>query len=85
MSTIKNLSNALLLSGALIAGVGMYLVFAKAGLPFQDAPPELVGRYMAFQESGEICLAVAGVVFLIGIIGHIIRKVSGERQKQATG
>lgn len=85
MSFLKNLSNALLMSGVILAGIGLYLMVARAGLPYQDAPPELVGRYLAFQESGEICLAVAGVVFLIGSVGHVIRKVSSRGKTQSIG
>ncbi|MCI8401845.1 MAG: hypothetical protein HFI38_07120 [Lachnospiraceae bacterium] len=72
------------MSSAVLAGIillltGLYYCMIKAGIPYQDPPPELQIQYMVNMRIGEILL---GKGFLLTLCAGVIRLLLGLLQKR---
>ena len=68
----KIIFRALLLVGLILVFVGLYYMVIKAGLPFQDAPPELQMRYERDMQIGGALVKYGFVVLVIGAVGRVV-------------
>ncbi len=67
----------LFLSSIVVVIVGFMYLVVFAGIPYQDAPPDLVARY-GFHSSigntlvqiGVVLMAVSGIWWLVNLIGR---------------
>jgi hypothetical protein len=61
--------------GIVMIVIGLYFIFFKAGVPYQDPPPELIIRYLLYMKMG-IYFIISGltVTILLRILRIIIYK-----------
>lgn len=64
--------------------IGIYYLFIKAGLPYQDPPIELQIQYAVNTRVGEILGAIGLVMCFIGIIGSIMFRVIEKKKNLIT-
>lgn len=69
-SFLRQTFNAAILAGIIILLIGIYYCIIKAGIPYQDPPPELQIQYAVNMGIGEILVRDG---FLISIFGGITR------------
>jgi len=67
---LRQTLNAVLLAGIIIFLIGAYYCVVKAGVPYQDPPPELQIQYAVDMGIGEILIRNG---FLISLCGGIAR------------
>lgn len=62
-SCFRQIVNAVLLAGVIIFFIGVYYCVIKAGIPYQDAPPELQMQYAVHMEIGETLVKNGFLIF----------------------
>lgn len=62
--------NSVILAGVILLITGAYYCVIKAGIPYQDPPPELQMQYAVNMRIGEI---LTGRGFLITVCGGAVR------------
>ena len=73
-TVLKKICRALLLAGLIMVLVGLYYMVIKAGIPFQDAPPELQMRYERDMQTGGALVKYGFVVLVIGAAGRVVAR-----------
>ena len=79
---VRTLFAAVILSGVIVLGIGLYYVLVKAGLPYQDAPTDLAIEWMADQRAGETLSQTGALVLGIGVLGQILLYLSKRKKKE---
>ena len=74
-TVLKKICQTLLLVGLIMVLVGLYYMVIKAGIPFQDAPPELQMRYEHDMQTGGALVKYGFVVLAIGAAGRVVARV----------
>lgn len=69
---LKKIFLALLFAGLILVFIGLYYMVIKAGIPFQDAPPELQMRYERDMQIGGALVKYGFVVLVAGFAGRIV-------------
>ncbi len=79
---IKNvfyiLSNAAVLAGLIIFAVGVYYAVVKAGIPFQDPPPELQIQYAVNAGIGDELCRTGLFTVLYGLAFRLVCRAAGK-------
>ena len=57
---------SLALAGGLVTAAGLWYLFVKAGIPYQDPTPELALRYEIFHETGKALLRLGLGAAVVG-------------------
>jgi len=82
MKAIKILLDIVIAAGVLTLMTGLYFWLIKAGIPFQDATPEMKMQYANNLRTGEILIAIGFLVSVLAPIPRIIVGVVSRRRKQ---
>ena len=77
---LKNLSLAFLLAGVIILLIAAYYSIVKAGIPYQDPPPELQIQYAVNAGIGDELFKTGLIVAALGILGRMISRILDKRQ-----
>ena len=77
---LKNLSLAFLLAGVIILLIAAYYSIVKAGIPYQDPPPELQIKYAVDAGIGDELFKTGLIVAALGILGRMISRILDKRQ-----
>ena len=77
---LKNLSLAFLLAGVIILLIAAYYSIVKAGIPYQDPPPELQIQYAVNTGIGDELFKAGLIVVALGILGRMISRILDKRQ-----
>lgn len=64
-----------LIIGITVIIVGFYYSVIKAGIPYQDPPPELLEKYMFYMSIGENLMSIGFSISIVSIILLIILKI----------
>jgi len=62
----------LFIIGSIVLLVGIYSMFFKAGLPYQDPTPEMAKEWIFYYNLGEITVPVGTILVLTSIILKMI-------------
>ena len=82
-SYFHQIINAVLLAGVIIFFIGAYYCVIKAGIPYQDAPPELQLQYAVNMGIGEVLVKNGFLIFVgAGIVRLIFKLVLKRRQRK---
>ncbi len=81
---LKTLIHAIMLSGIFVFVLGLYFMFIKTGLPYQDPTPEMTIRWMAYNTAGEACALYGMSIFVLGLVGRIVYKFIKWKQESIT-
>ncbi len=76
---LKNLSLAFLLAGVIILLIAAYYSIVKAGIPYQDPPPELQIQYAVNAGIGDELFKIGLIVAALGILGRMISRILDKR------
>ncbi len=76
---LKNLSLAFLLAGVIILLIAAYYSIVKAGIPYQDPPPELQIQYAVDAGIGDELFKAGLIVTALGILGRILSRILSNR------
>ena len=68
---LNNIANGLLIAGVIILLISAYYLVIKAGIPYQDPPPELQIKYAVNAGIGEELFKDGSIVFVVGLAGRI--------------
>lgn len=71
-TVLKKICRALLLAGLIMVLIGLYYMVIKAGIPFQDAPPELQMRYERDMQTGGALVKYGFAVLVAGFAGRVV-------------
>ena len=83
MNVIKKALSSMIIAGVIILLTGLYYLFLKAGIPYQDPTPELQIQYTVNMEIGNTltkigsCMTAAAAIFRITagmIAGKTVRE-----------
>lgn len=74
MYYLRLTANSVILAGIILLFIGLYYSMIKAGIPYQDPPPELQIQYAVYMGIGEILLKNG---FLAAICGGAVRLLLG--------
>lgn len=68
----RRLGGALLLAGVLILALGLYYLVVRAGIPYQDPPPETQLHYAVHQGVGETLIKLGAVSTGVGLLMKLL-------------
>ena len=83
---LQNLSGSIMTAGLIILLIGAYYTIIKAGIPYQDAPDDILWVYQINMHIGEVLekdgaiILTAGFVFLF-IVRAVRKNSNPEKQK----
>ena len=69
---LKTVFNSIALAGLIILMIGLYYMFIKAGLPYQDPPIDLQIEYAVNSKIGDILTLIGLLMTLFGVIVRVI-------------
>ena len=69
---IKNLINSFIISGIIVLLIGVYYLMIKAGIPYQDPPPELQIAYSVNEGIGSVLCKTGFIVTVISVILRVV-------------
>lgn len=76
----KSLINGIVISSIIFIVIGIYYLIIS-GIPYQDAPMELLIKYEVNQKVGEICIGFGLGLLMLWIISKIIIMLINRRSK----
>ena len=85
---LQNLSGSIMTAGLIILLIGAYYTIIKAGIPYQDAPDDILWVYQINMHIGEVLekdgaiILAAGFVFLF-IVRAVRKNSNPEKQKNS--
>ena len=68
----NDIANGLMIAGVVILLISAYYLVIKAGIPYQDPPPDLQIKYAVNASVGEELFKNGSIVFVIGLAGRIV-------------
>ncbi len=77
---LKTFSLAFILAGVIILLIGAYYLIVKAGIPYQDPPPELQIKYAVNMGIGDELFKDGLIVTALGLLGRILSHYLGKRK-----
>lgn len=72
MNLVKKVLSSIIISGSIILVVGMYYLMIKAGIPYQDATPELQLQYSVNMGIGNVLTKLGLCMIIVGSVKRII-------------
>lgn len=69
---LREISNAVLLSGLIILVIGLYYLVIKAGIPYQDPTVEMQIQYAINEGIGSILSKTGLILAVLGGIARVI-------------
>lgn len=79
---IEKLFGSFLLAGIIVLLFGIYYMFIKAGLPYQDPPLELLVQWNTYGEVGETLSLWGAVMILASILGTVLMRITRRAPKK---
>ena len=77
---LKTVSLAFILAGVIILLIGVYYLVVKAGIPYQNPPPELQIKYAVNMGIGDELFKDGLIVTALGLLGRILSRLLGKRK-----
>ena len=68
----NDIANGLMIAGVVILLISAYYLVIKAGIPYQDPPPDLQIKYAVNAGVGEELFKNGSIGFVIGLAGRIV-------------
>jgi len=81
-SCLCQIINAVLLAGMIIFFIGAYYCVIKAGIPYQDPPPELQIQYAVNMGIGEILVKDGFLISICGGTARLLLKLAGKKRQK---
>ena len=76
---LKTVSLAFILAGVIILLIGVYYLVVKAGIPYQNPPPELQIKYAVNMGIGDELFKDGLIVTALGLLGQILSRFIGRK------
>lgn len=80
--SLLQLTNAILLAGFIVFLTGCYYWVIKAGIPYQDPPPELQIKYAVNMGIGEALVKNGFITAVCGSIARLVVKICAKKHTQ---
>lgn len=78
---MKSIINGIIISSIIFIIIGSYYLFIESGIPYQDAPMELLIEYEANQTVGEVCLCFGIGLLIFWVILRVIVMLTNKKTK----
>lgn len=78
---MKSIINGVIISSIIFIIIGLYYLIIESGIPYQDAPMELLIKYEANQTVGEICLCFGIGLLIFWVILKVIVMLIKKRNR----
>ena len=79
-SAFKTLAVGIIIAGLIMLEIGMYYIFIKAGIPYQDPTTEMQIQYSINMGVGDVLCIHGAIALLSGIVFRIILAVISKRR-----